>query len=133
LMRFSGESAMVIFNDPMPHQNHATMALEMAIALRSSFGGLATRWRERGQTVAISIGMALGFATLGPIGFPGRWDYGVIGRVADLAGRLAAMAEAGCILVDQRAMARVGAPPGARRVGPFSLEGFATPVSAWAV
>jgi len=133
LMRFSGESAMVIFNDPVPHENHATMALEMATALRSAFGGLATRWRERGQTVAISIGVALGFATLGPIGFPGRWDYGVIGRVADLAGRLAAMADAGCILVDQRAMARIGAPPGARRVGPFSLEGFAAPVGAWAV
>jgi len=133
LMRFSGESAMVIFNDPMPHENHVEMALEMAVALRSAFAPLAARWRERGQTVAIAIGMALGFATLGAIGFPGRWDYGVIGRVADLAGRLAASAEAGCILVDQRAMARLGAPAGAKRVGPFTLEGFAAPVSAWAL
>jgi adenylate cyclase len=133
LMRFSGESAMVIFNDPVPHDNHATMALEMALALRSAFGALASRWRERGQTVALSIGVALGFATLGAIGFPGRWDYGVIGRVSDLAGRLATMAEAGAILVDQKAMARIGVPAGARRVGPFVLEGFAAPVGAWAL
>lgn len=133
LERFSGESAMVIFNDPMPYENHATMALEMALALRGEFTPLAARWRERGQTVGLSVGMALGYATLGAIGFPGRWDYGVIGRVADLAGRLAATAESGAILVDQKAMARLGTPADAKLIGPLTLEGFATPVSAYAL
>jgi adenylate cyclase len=133
LMRFSGESAMVIFNDPVANENHASLALEMALALRGAFGPLAARWRERGQTVGLSIGIALGFATLGAIGFQGRWDYGVIGRVADLAGRLAAKAEAGSILVDPKAMARIGPPAGARKFGPLTLEGFTAPVNAWAL
>ncbi|MDX1374432.1 MAG: response regulator [Burkholderiales bacterium] len=131
LVRFSGESAMVIFNDPVPNEHHAAAALEMALALRSAFGPLAARWRDRGQTVGLAIGMALGYATLGAIGFQGRWDYGVIGRVADLAGRLAAKAETGCILVDPKAMARVGPPATARKLGPLTLEGFSAPVQAW--
>jgi len=133
LMRFSGESAMVIFNDPVPNEHHAAMALEMALALRNAFTQLAVRWRERGQTVGLSIGMALGFATLGAIGFTGRWDYGVIGRVADLAGRLAAKAEAGQILVDPKAMARIGPPAEARKFGPLTLDGFTASVNAWAL
>lgn len=133
LMRFSGESAMVIFNDPVPNEHHPAMALEMALALRNAFASLSGRWRERGQTVGLSIGMALGFATLGAIGFPGRWDYGVIGRVADLAGRLAAKAEAGQILVDPRAMSRIGPPAEARKFGPLTLEGFSATVNAWAL
>jgi CheY-like chemotaxis protein/class 3 adenylate cyclase len=133
LERFSGESAMVIFNAPMPNENHTTMALEMALELRDEFIPLAARWRERGQTVGLSVGMALGYATLGAIGFPGRWDYGVIGRVADLAGRLAATAESGAIFVDQKAMARLGTQASAKSVGPLTLEGFAAPVSAYAL
>ncbi|KPK04994.1 MAG: hypothetical protein AMJ64_12450 [Betaproteobacteria bacterium SG8_39] len=133
LMRFSGESAMVIFNDPVPTENHAGLALEMALALRGTFAPLAARWRERGQTVGLSMGIALGFATLGAIGFQGRWDYGVIGRVADLAGRLAAKAEAGLILVDPKAMARIGPPAGARKFGPLTFDGFTAPVNAWAL
>jgi len=133
LERFSGESAMVIFNAPMPNENHTTMALEMALELRDEFIPLAARWRERGQTVGLSVGMALGYATLGAIGFPGRWDYGVIGRVADLAGRLAATAESGTIFVDQKAMARLGTQASATSVGPLTLEGFAAPVSAYAL
>jgi len=133
LMRFSGESAMVIFNDPVQNERHAESALEMALALRSAFVPLAARWRERGQSVGLSIGIALGFATLGAIGFQGRWDYGVIGRVADLAGRLAVKAEAGAILVDPKAMARIGPPAGARKTGPLTLDGFTAPVNAWAL
>ena len=79
----------------------------------------------------MSIGIALGFATLGAIGFPGRWDYGVIGRVADLAARLATKAETGAILVDPKAMARIGPPAAARKCGPLSFDGFTTPVDAW--
>jgi len=131
LMRFSGESAMVIFNDPVPNEHHADAALEMALALRGAFTPLAARWRERGQSVGLSIGIALGFATLGAIGFPGRWDYGVIGRVADLAARLATKAETGAILVDPKAMARIGPPAAARKCGPLSFDGFTTPVDAW--
>lgn len=133
LARFSGESALVIFNDPMPNENHTALAIQMALALRKAFTPVAARWRERGQTVGLTIGMALGYATLGAIGFPGRWDYGVIGRVADLAARLAATAESGCILVDQKAMARLGVPAGAKLVGPLTLDGFASPVSAYSL
>lgn len=133
LVRFSGESALVIFNDPVPSENHAAMALEMALALREAFAPLAATWRERGQSVGLSIGVALGFATLGAIGFPGRWDYGVIGRVADLAGRLAANAEAGRILLDPKAVARIGPTAGMRKIGPLTLEGFGAPIDAWLV
>ena len=63
---------------------------------------LADGWRDRGHDLGFGIGIAQGYATLGRIGFEGRFDYAAIGSVTNLAARLCAEAEPWQILVTQR-------------------------------
>jgi len=57
--------------------------------------------------LALGVGIAQGYATIGGIGFEGRWDYGAIGTVTNLAARLCSEAEAGQILISSRVAALV--------------------------
>jgi class 3 adenylate cyclase len=94
LERFTGDGMMIFFNDPVPTPNPAERALRMALAMRERVEELSKRWRRRGYDLALGIGIAQGYATIGAIGFEGRWDYGAIGTVTNLAARLCGEARA---------------------------------------
>jgi class 3 adenylate cyclase len=81
LERFTGDGMMVFFNDPVEVPDPADRALRMAVAMRDVVGGLSARWRKRGWDLGLGVGVAQGYATIGAIGFEGRWDYGAIGNV----------------------------------------------------
>ena len=70
---------MVFFNDPEQVDNPAAKAVKMAIAMQERFATLANGWHERGYDLAMGIGIAQGYATIGAIGFEGRRDYGAMG------------------------------------------------------
>jgi len=133
LERFSGDSIMIFFNDPVPIANHAEKAVHMALAMQEAFSQLSAEWRQRGYELGLGCGIALGYATLGEIGFEGRWDYAAIGGVTNLAARLCAEARGGQVLVDQKVMGKVESLVHASPVGPLALKGIAQPVPAFSL
>jgi class 3 adenylate cyclase len=133
LERFAGDSVMVFFNDPVPIDRPAEAAVRMALAMQKAFVPLGEAWRKRGYALGLGCGVAQGYATLGTIGFEGRWDYAAIGNVTNLAARLCGEAAAGQVLVDRKIMARIESLVQAQPAGPFVLKGLAQPVPAFEV
>jgi len=130
LERFTGDGMMVFFNDPVPVPNPAERAVLMALAMRERVGELAAKWRRRGDHLDFGVGMAQGYATIGAIGFEGRWDYGAIGTVTNLAARLCGEAKPGQILATQRLLTTVEGLVETDAVGELTLKGFQRPVAA---
>jgi adenylate cyclase len=133
LERFAGDGLMVFFNDPVPCPDPAARAVRMAVAMRQRVGELTGTWRKRGHQLDFGVGIAQGYATLGKIGFEGRFDYAAIGTVTNLAARLCGEAAGGQILISQRVYAAVEALAVADQVGELSLKGFVKPVPAYNV
>jgi class 3 adenylate cyclase len=133
LERFTGDGMMVFFNDPVPVPNPAERAIRMTLAMRERVGELAAKWRKRGYALDVGVGIAEGYATIGAIGFEGRWDYGAIGTVTNLAARLCGEAKPGQILVARRLLATVEGLVEAGPVGELALKGFHRPVAAYNV
>ena len=102
LERYAGDGVMVIFNDPVPVENPALQAVLMALEVRDAIGALTETWRRLGHDIGFGIGIAHGFATLGTIGFEGRFDYAAIGTVSNVASRLCDEAKPGQILISPR-------------------------------
>jgi class 3 adenylate cyclase/CheY-like chemotaxis protein len=130
---FAGDGLMVWFNDPLPVPDPAARAVRLAVAMRESMADLKEGWRRRGHELDFSVGIALGYATLGKIGFEGRYDYGAVGSVMNLASRLCDEALPGQIVVSRRVLAEVEDVVDAERVGELTLKGFGKPVEAFAV
>jgi class 3 adenylate cyclase len=133
LERFTGDGMMIFFNDPVPVPNPQERAVRMALAMRAAVDGLTARWRKLGFDLDFGVGIAQGYATIGAIGFEGRWDYGAIGTVTNLAARLCGEARPGQILVSRRLYGAVEALVDAEPAGELALKGFAKPVAAFNV
>jgi adenylate cyclase len=130
LEHFAGDGMMIFFNDPVAQPDHVERAVRMAVAMRDRFAGLASGWRKLGYDLNFGVGLAVGYATLGRIGFEGRYDYGAIGNAVILASRLSSEARADQILLSQRAFAAVEELVEASSVGELTLKGFSRPVPA---
>jgi class 3 adenylate cyclase len=133
LERFTGDGMMVFFNDPVEVPDPAERALRMAVAMRDVVAGLAARWRRRGWDLALGVGIAQGYATIGAIGFEGRLDYGAIGTVTNLAARLCSEAGGGQILVSAGVAAAAEGLIDAEDLGALAFKGLARPVPVWSV
>src|SRR5512136_1816381 len=131
LERFTGDGMMIFFNDPVSVPDPAERAIRMAIAMRERVAGLAARWRKRGWDLALGVGIAQGYATIGAIGFEGRMDYGAIGTVTNLAARLCGEAGGGQILISARVLGSVEGLVEAEPAGDLSLKGFHRPIPAY--
>jgi GAF domain/Adenylate and Guanylate cyclase catalytic domain len=107
LERYAGDGVMVVFNDPVPVENPALQAVLMALEMREAIGALTETWRRWGHEIGFGIGIAHGFATLGTIGFEGRFDYAAIGTVSNVASRLCDEAKPGQILISPRVLTKV--------------------------
>jgi adenylate cyclase len=133
LERFTGDGMMIFFNDPVEVPNAAERAVRMAVAMRDSVARLAARWRKRGWDLALGVGIAQGYATIGAIGFEGRMDYGAIGTVTNLAARLCGEAKSEQILVSARVASAMEGLIEAEEIGPLTLKGLARPVPTWSI
>ena len=127
---FAGDGVMILFNDPVPVENHEMQAIRMAIRMRDSVAALAQDWKKRGFTLGFGVGIAGGYATIGTIGFEGRLDYGAIGTVTNLAARLCGDAATGQILISPRIFSKIESQIEAEPVGELTLKGFHRPVFA---
>jgi adenylate cyclase len=130
LEHFAGDGLLVFFNDPVPCPDAPERAVRMAVAMREQVAGLAESWRRSGHDLGFGVGIAQGYATLGRVGFSGRYDYAAIGTVTNLAARLCSEAAAGQILVTQRVLTGAGTAATSRSAGPLALRGFSRPVDA---
>ena len=117
----------------MPCPDAPLRAVRMALQMRDEVAELAAAWRERGHELGFGVGIAQGFATLGRVGFEGRYDYAAIGTVTNLAARLCDAAEAGQILVSPRVRAAAGGGVRTRNLGPRAFRGLARPVEVFEV
>jgi class 3 adenylate cyclase len=130
LERFGGDGMMVFFNDPVPVLDHAARAVRMVMAMRDRLAGLTAKWQMRGFDLGFGAGIAQGYATIGAIGFEGRWDYGAIGNVTNLAARLCGEAKPGQVLIPQRVFASVEDLVEVEPIGELQLKGLLKPVLA---
>jgi class 3 adenylate cyclase/putative methionine-R-sulfoxide reductase with GAF domain len=133
LERYAGDGVMVVFNDPIPVDNPALQAVLMAIDMRAAIGALTGKWRRLGHEIGFGIGVAHGFATLGTIGFEGRFDYAAIGTVSNVASRLCDEAKPGQILISPRVLMAVEKDITVEPVGDFALKGIRRPLTAYNV
>jgi len=130
LERYAGDGVMVIFNDPVPVENPALQAVLMALEMRDAIGALTEKWRRLGHDIGFGIGIAHGFATLGTIGFEGRFDYAAVGTVSNVASRLCDEAKPGQILISPRVLMEVEDAVTVEPVGEFELKGIRRPIAA---
>ncbi|MBA2239901.1 MAG: response regulator [Solirubrobacterales bacterium] len=130
---FAADGLMVLFNDPLPCPDAEARAVRMALQMRARMAELSADWRKRGHALGFGVGISLGYATLGRIGFEGRLHYAAIGSVVNLAARLCGEAKDGQILVSQRVCAAVEGLVRTEAVGDLSLKGFHNPVPAFEV
>jgi adenylate cyclase len=133
LERYAGDGVMVVFNDPVPVDNPALRAVQMALETRDAMEALMGKWRQLGHDVGFGIGIAHGYATLGIIGFEGRFDYAAIGTVSNVASRLCDEAKPGQILISPRVFMAVGEAVTVEPVGEFTLKGIGRPLAAYNV
>ena len=130
LERFTGDGMMIFFNDPVEVPDHAERAVRMAVAMRDRVAVLVAKWKKQGWDLALGIGIAQGYATIGAIGFEGRWDYGAIGTVTNLAARLCGEAKGGQVLLSTRTASAVEGIVVTEEVGTLTLKGLQKPVPA---
>jgi class 3 adenylate cyclase len=133
LERFQGDGLMIWFNDPIPCPDPAVRAVRMAVAMRERMTELSLSWGKLGHDLGFGVGIAQGFATLGKIGFEGRFDYAAVGAVVNLAARLCAEANSGQILVSQRVFSALEGIAEAQSCGEFSAKGFSRSVPVYDV
>ncbi len=129
---FAGDGLMIYFNDPQPVPDHASRAVAMARGMQAAFTLLANGWQQRGFDLGLGIGIATGYATLGRIGYEGRYDYSPIGTTVNLASRLCDQADRGVILASQRTIAAAGIQA-TLLPDPLSLKGIPQPVAVYSV
>jgi adenylate cyclase len=130
LERYAGDGVMVVFNDPIPVDNPALQSVQMALEMREAIGALTEKWRQLGHEIGFGIGIAHGYATLGTIGFEGRFDYAAIGTVSNVASRLCDEAKPGQILISPRVLMAVKDAVTVEPVGEFELKGIRRPIAA---
>ena len=128
LERFTGDGLMIFFNDPVEMPDPEERAVRMAVEMQGAVAELRKQWARLGWELGFGIGITSGYATLGAIGFEGRWDYAAIGTVTNQAARLCGVAEEGQILVADRVLARVEEVVEAVSIGELALKGLSDPV-----
>ncbi|MCK1422246.1 GAF domain-containing protein [Bradyrhizobium sp. 182] len=130
LDKYAGDGVMILFNAPIQFEDHTKRAVKMAVEMRDTIGPLTERWRNRGHSLGFGIGIALGYATLGQVGFEQRLEYAAIGSVTNLASRLCGEAKPNQIVVSRRVYGMVEPWVEARALDDLHLKGFNHPVLA---
>ena len=133
LERFIGDGLMVLFNDPLRCTDPSIRAVRMAVEMRTQIKELTAKWRKQGHELGFGMGISYGYATLGRIGFEGRFDYSAVGTVVNLAARLCEKASDGQILIDGKVLSAIEAVAETQPAGELTLKGLHRPIPAFNV
>jgi class 3 adenylate cyclase len=131
LERFTADGLKVFFNDPTPCPDPALQGVRLAIAMRERAQELLRGWRQRGHALGFSAAVAMGYATLGVIGYSARWEYGAVGQVSDLATWLCRESPAGQVLITQRVLGGIESQVEAEALGELQPPEFIRGVSVF--
>ena len=126
-----GDGIMVLFNDPVPCEDPAGDAVRLAIAMQERMAELAKQWKRLGHRLGFGVGISMGYATVGMVGYEGRYDYTASGTAINLAARLCDRAENGEILLSTRACIAVEDDFETEFAGEFDLKGMREPVEVF--
>lgn len=129
----AGDGLMVFFNDPLPCEAPVLKAVTMSLQMRAAFDEMNGDWRKRGYQLGFGVGIASGYATLGIVGYEGRFDYTANGNVVNLASRLCDQAEDGQILMSHKAYIDVESEIETDPLGEMEFRGFTRPVQVYNV
>ncbi len=127
---FIADGLMVLFNAPTLCEDHTEKGVRMSLRMRDRVNELRSGWFQKGYDLDLGIGLAVGYAAVGNIGFEGQMDYGAIGNVTNLASRLCGAAKGGQILTDQKTLNQIGHLVEAQPLEEMYLKGFIRPVRA---
>src|SRR5262245_49979325 len=130
---FAGDGLVVLFNAPMPVEDHELRAVQMTLGMREALSVLSAGWRKHGHQLGFGVGIAGGYATIGTIGFEQRFDYGAVDPATNPAARLCGEAKDKQILIAPRILAKVEEHVDVEALGEFTLKGFNRPVHAYNV
>jgi class 3 adenylate cyclase len=130
---FAGDGMMIMFNAPLPVEDHEFQAICLALAMRTALVELSSNWRKRGHELGFGVGIASGYATIGTIGFEHRLDYGAIGPAPNLAARLCGEAKNMQVLISPRVLAKVEDRIEIEPIGDLVLKGFHRPIPTYNV
>jgi len=133
LGHYAGDGIFAFLNDPEPTPDHTAEAVRMALEMRDRFAEMSSGWAQSGFNLGVGIGLSVGFATVGRVGFEGYYGYAAIGSVSNLAARLCALASPGQVVISPRAHAKLQNRVVAESLGTFDLKGFSRPVEAHSV
>jgi class 3 adenylate cyclase len=126
-----GDGIMVLFNDPVPCEDPAGEAIRLALAMRERMKELCKGWKRFGHRLGFGVGVSLGYATVGMVGFEDRSDYTASGTAINLGSRLCDMAEDGEILLSARAAVAVEDDYPSVSAGEVTLKGIREPVEVF--
>jgi class 3 adenylate cyclase/putative methionine-R-sulfoxide reductase with GAF domain len=126
-----GDGIMVLFNDPLPCDDPAGDAVRLAIAMRARMVELCRDWKRMGHRLGFGVGVSLGYATVGMVGYEGRHDYTASGTAVNLAARLCDLAEDGDILLSPRARIAVEDDFATVLTGEVRLKGIQNPLEVY--
>jgi adenylate cyclase len=128
IAQFTGDGMLVFFNDPDKLDDPAWNSVQLAVAMRDRTADLSVAWKRRGHDLELGIGIAVGYATCGEIGFDGRTEYTAIGTVVNLSARVCAMAAGNQILVTNKVFAAVEDRVSSKPIGDVDFKGLSRPV-----
>ncbi|MBO9434045.1 GAF domain-containing protein [Ruegeria sp. R13_0] len=126
-----GDGIMVLFNDPLPCDDPAGDAVKLAIAMRDHMAEICEKWKRFGHRLGFGVGISLGYATVGMVGYEGRYDYTASGTAVNLAARLCDKAKDGEILLSPRAYTAVEEDHTCELTGEVELKGIRAPVEVY--
>jgi class 3 adenylate cyclase len=129
---FDGDGVMAYIGDPVPRPDAATEAIAMARAIATRLDERVVKWSVGDHRLGYGIGLAFGVATLGVVGYEGRYDYTPVGAVVNLAARLCADAHHGEIVVDEAFRDAAALDGAVRPRDDVDLKGFGV-VATYAV
>jgi class 3 adenylate cyclase len=133
LTGFGGDGVMVLVNAPVAWPNPAVRGVRLAIDMQAAVQSLVMGWRSKGHAIGFGVGMAMGPAIVGTVGYEGRIDYTAIGSVVNLASRLCGSAKDGEILVDPVVAEGVKDSIAIESLGVRVIKGYDHPLQIFAV
>jgi adenylate cyclase len=133
LTGFGGDGVMVLVNAPVACENPALRGVRLAIDMQAAVQSLVIGWRTKGYAIGFGVGIAMGPAIVGTVGYEGRIDYTAIGNVVNLASRLCGTAKDTQILLDPVVAARVKESIALESFGVRPIKGYDRPLQIFAV
>src|SRR5262245_35435748 len=90
--QFLGDGLMALFGAPLALEDHASRAVQAALAIRETVDGYSEQVKqELGVEIQLRLGLNSGLVVVGRIGDDLRMDYTAVGDTTNLAARMQAL------------------------------------------